>query len=220
MDDIHKKWTGFEPDIIPVQYEGRSLEAQRSKEFQDTDAAKMAYLIARQRLLDVNRWAQRIEGITAAFQLTDQDGVPTEGMAGKGLMIRIDIPGPGTFAGDGYDWAVIEDMEEGSTDKLDFLAFRVRPAANPAGENPSGKGGNVAHFFSEGSSGTFVLYREKNELTCTIYDRNLKPNTEIEGNLADKARNSFVGTTAAMGMSAVQWQKLADSVLEEEEGFR
>ncbi len=220
MNDLNRKWNDFKPDIIPAQYEGRALEAQRSREFQDADAAKMAYLIARQRLLDVNRWAQHIEGITAAFQLTDQDGTPAEGMAGKGLMIRIDIPGPGTSAGDGYDWAVIEDVEEGSTDKLDFLAFRVRPAANPSGENPSGKEGEIAHFFSECSSGTFVLYREKNELTCTIYDRNLKPNTEIKSSLSDKARNSFVGTTAAMGMSRVQWQKLADSVLEDEDALR
>lgn len=209
MKDTSRKWIDFEPDIVPEQYEGRALEAQQSREFQDADAAKMAYLRARQRLLDVNRWTRHIEGITAVFQLTDQDGEPTEGMAEKGLMIRVDIPGPGTSAGDGYDWVVIEDMEEGSTDRLDFLAFRVRPA-----ENPSGREGKIAHFFSAGSSGTFVLYREKNQVTCTVYDRNLKPNTEIKGNLADRVRNSFVGTTAAMGMSGIQWQKVADSVLE------
>jgi len=214
MNDVNRKWIDFEPDIIPEQYEGRALEAQRSREFQDADAAKMAYLRARQRLLDVNRWARHIEGITATFQLTDQDGGLMEGMAQKGLMIRIDIPGPGTAAGGGYDWAVIEDMEEESTEKLDFLAFRVRPAENPSAGNPSGREGKIAHFFSSGSSGTFVLFREKNQVTCTVYDRNLKPNTEIKGDLTDRVRNSFVGTTAAMGLSGIQWQKLADSVLE------
>lgn len=209
MNDPNRKWIDFEPEIIPAQYEGRALEAQSSRQFQDADAAKMAYLRARQRLLQVNRWAPHIEGITAVFQLADQDGEPVEGMAQKGMMIRVDIPGPGTSAGDGYDWVVIDDMEEGSTEKLDFLAFRVRPAGNP-----SGREGEIAHFFSAGSSGTFVLLREKNELTCTVYDRNLKPNTEIKGSLPDRMRNSLVGTTAAMGMSGIQWQKLVDSVLE------
>ncbi len=210
MNDLNRKWIDFEPDMIPEQYEGRALEAQRSREFLDADAAKMAYLRARQRLLDVNRWSRHIKGVTATFQLADQDGEPVDGTAEKGLMIRVDIPGPGTSAGDGYDWVVIDDMDEGSSEKLDFLAFRVRPA-----ENPSGKEGNVAHFFSAGSTGTFVLYREGNEVTCTVYDRNLKPNTEVKSNLTDKVRNSFVGITAAMGMSGVQWQKLVDSVLED-----
>ncbi len=210
MNDLNRKWIDSEPEIIPAQYEGRALEAQSSRQFQDADAAKMAYLRARQRLLEVNRWAPHIEGVTAVFQLAGQDGEPVEGMAQKGMMIRVDIPGPGTSAGDGYDWVVIDDMEEESTEKLDFLAFRVRPAGNPAGSE-----GEIAHFFSAGSSGTFVLLREKNELTCTVYDRNLKPNTEMKGSLPDRMRNSLVGTTAAMGMSGVQWQKLVDSVLEE-----
>ncbi len=169
----------------------------------------MGFLRARQRLLEVNNWSRHIEGISAAFQLVNPEGQAVEEMAGKGLTIRIDIPGPGPSAGDGYDWAVIEDMEEGSTDTLDYVAFRVRPT-----ENPSGSTGEAAHFFAAGSSGTFVLYRYRNDLTCTVYDRNLEPSTGEEAGFTDRVRNSVVGVTAAIGMSGIQWQKLTDAVMD------
>lgn len=201
--------SGFRPEIIPAQDEGKALEARSRQEFPDTDAAKMAFLEARENLLDVNRWAESSGGVSATFQLVNPDGYLVDGAAEKGQIIRIDIPGPGTEAGGGYDWAVIDEMEEGSTDELDYLAFRVRPTKNPAKND----GEEVDHFFSETSTGTFVLYRRMNEVICTVYDRNLKANTETEGSFIDKIRNSFVGNTAASGMSGVQWQKLTDSLL-------
>ncbi len=209
MSNHDEKWVDFEPEMIPPQHEGTALEARSSQEFQDSDTAKMAYLKARQRLLDVNHWSRYIDGITAVFQLMNQNNEPVEGIAEKGLLIRVDIPGPGTSTGDGYDWVIIDDLEEGSTAELDYLAFRVKPT-----ENPSKEDAQTAHFFSAGSSGTFVLCRENKNVTCTVYDRNLKANTALTGNLSDIVRNTFVGTAAARGMSGIQWQKLVDSVWE------
>jgi len=218
MEEFRKKWVDFEPDIVPEQNEGRALEAESTRLYQDSDAAKMAYLKARERLLHVNNWASLVEGVTGEFRLTESSGQMTEETARKGLMIRIDIPGPGTKAGDGYDWVIIEEMEEGSSQELDFLAFRVKPSKKPLGSLFSNHGEEgIAHFYDPEASGTFVLYRTTNVVTCTIYDRNLKANTGAVSRVTDKLRNAVVGTTAAMGISGVQWQKLADAVVEDEQ---
>ncbi|ODS86658.1 MAG: hypothetical protein ABS46_00740 [Cytophagaceae bacterium SCN 52-12] len=208
MNDLTRK-SIFEPDIIPARYEGRALAAQSSRVFLDADTAKIAYSRARERLLDVNRWTARIRDTAAVFQLTDREGKPVEGKARKGLMIKVDFLGAGISAG--YGRGIIDDLEEGFTEKLDFMDFKVRPV-----ENPSGKESNIAYFFPLGSSGIFVLYRKKNEVVCTVYDRHLKPNVEVKDNLSDRPENPFAGAaaTTATGMPGIQWQKLADSVLE------
>jgi hypothetical protein len=94
-----KDYTG----IIPPNYTGKEIEAEAAIELKDNNEAKNFYVIAKERLLDVNQWHQVAGIISATFQLVDSNGKEVTRTAGKGDYIKVDIPGPGSKEGHGYD---------------------------------------------------------------------------------------------------------------------
>lgn len=198
-----KNYTG----LIPENRSGKEITAHASVEMQDIALARDFYKIARERLLYVHNWGKIAGGLSADFQLTDAHGKEADRLAQQGDHFRIDIPGPGSKAGEGYDWAFVEAMKEVKEGDVDSIAIRVRPAPNPQTENK-----NVAHFFSEESTSTFVVTREKSKVTASIYDRNIEANDETK-ETPDKIRNALVGLGAKHGFSKMQWQALADAIV-------
>jgi hypothetical protein len=204
MED--KNYTG----LIPDQKEGRKITAEASVIFQEPGEAEQFYKEARRRLLFVHDWGKIAGSLSADFQLTDDHGTETRRMAQKGDHFRIDITGPGSRAGEGYDWAKVEDIKEISKADVDSIAILVRPASNPQTANP-----NVAHFFSEKSTSSFVITREGNKVTASIYDRNIEANEETKEPV-DKLRNAVVGLGAKHGFSKLQWQALAEAFVKKD----
>ena len=200
-----KNYTG----LVPENREGKAITAEASKRCADESAAEALYRKAKQRLLSVHGWAKIAGALSADFQLTDDTGKETDRQVQAGDHFRIDITGPGSKAGEGYDWARVEDVREVHLNDVDSIAILVRPAANPQTPNP-----NVAHFFSEKSSSTFTVTREGNLVSAAIYDRNIEANEETEEPL-DKLRNAVVGLGAKHGFSKLQWQALAEAFLHE-----
>jgi hypothetical protein len=198
-----KNYTG----LIPANIEGKEITAEESITLSNTDEAKKLYETARQRLLFVHNWGKIAGALSAEFELTDNNGNEVERLVQKDDHFRIDIPGPGSKAGEGYDWAFVEDVKEVHLNDVDSVAILVRPAANPESDNK-----NVAHFFSEESSSTFVITRESNKVTASIYDRNIQANEETKEPL-DKLRNAVVGLSAKHGFSKLQWQALAKAFI-------
>lgn len=158
-------------------------------------------------MLYVHNWHQLAGWLSADFQLTDDQGKEVDRTAEKGDHFRIDITGPGSQAGEGYDWARVEDIKEMNSEEVDSIAILVRPASNPQTPNP-----NVAHFFAEKSTSTFVVTRENNKVSASIYDRNIEANEETKQSL-DKIRNAVVGLGAKHGFSKLQWQALVDALV-------
>ena len=198
-----KNFTG----LIPENKEGREITATEQTSCTDEKAAKALYEEAKQRLLFVHNWGKIAGGLSADFQLTDNSGKEVDRLVQPGDHFRIDITGPGSKAGEGYDWARVEDVKEVHRDNVDSIAILVRPASNPQTSNPA-----VAHFFSEKSTSTFTLTREGNVVTAAIYDRNIDANEETDEPL-DKIRNAAVGLGAKHGFSKLQWQALAKAFL-------
>ena len=126
----------------------------------------------------------------------------------KGDYLRINIPGPGSKEGDGYDWVLVEELKEINRGSLQSVGFRVRPTENPFGEK-----NETSHFYSKEATSSFIICRENAQLISWIVDRNLLPNTE-SGSLVDKVRDVVVGVSAIAGLSKVQWQQLADGLIE------
>ena len=165
--------------------------------------AKEFFEKVKQRLLHINNWQQYAGSATADFQLTDEKGNAVNRFPQKGDHFKIDIPGPGSKTGEGHDWVHIEAIEENEN----FLGIRVRPSSNPKNEKE-----DVAHFFSEETTSSFIVKRESKKITAGVYGRNEKPNTNTE-TLTDKLRNTPVAAGAISGFSKLQWKSLVNSLV-------
>jgi hypothetical protein len=199
-----KNYTG----IIPSQKSGLSIKAKTSIVLDTEEASKSFFQTVKHRLMHVNNWHNIAGGLSANFQLTDENGYIVEGEVKKGFYFRIDIPGPGTKTGGGYDWVRVEEIESISEPKVESISIRVRPAQNPSSYNKE----NVSHFYSKEATSSFVVARERKKITAAIYDRNIKPNTKVE-KVADKIRDIVVGTAGIIAFSKLQWKSLTEGLL-------
>lgn len=86
--------------------------------------------------------------------------------------------------------------------------FRVRPVANPLGDKKS-----IAHFYDDSATSNFIITREGKKITASIIDKNLVPNDDTQS-LTDKIRDTAVGMSAIAGFSKIQWQNLANGLVE------
>lgn len=193
--------------LIPENKTGVVIDSADATGLENEEQAKAFFDIAKERLLNVNNWHQITGVLSAKFQLIDKEGHEVNRKVQKGDYFKIDIPGPGSEAGQGYDWVCVEDLKEVAGQQVDSVGLRVRPASNPFSKDES-----IAHFYSEDSTSTFIVTREGNNVSATIYDRNTKPNTDSEG-ILDKIRHVAAGIGAIMGLSKIQWKGLADALV-------
>jgi len=196
--------------IVPSQHIGNQTGAKASVDTKDVVKAVNTFIQAKSRLLDINNWHKYSGTAATKFTLTDSAGNPVNRSPQKGDYIKIDVPGPGTIAGQGYDWVCIEQFEE-KQDKqsdLDFFAFRVRPAANPT----SGSATAPAHFYTKQTTSTFIVQREGTVVSACEKGRNEVPNTHTD-KMVDNMRNGLVAVGATLGLSIPQWKVLMEGLL-------
>lgn len=193
---------------VPPQETGKKTDIEAHVEATDPEEAHRIFAEAKKRLLDINHWANISSGISASFALTDCRGIIKKCSPEVGDYFRIDIPGPGNAAGDGFDWVRIEMVEE-EPDHLgpkEFVVMRVRPAPRPEKKKPT------AHFFEQEATSSFIVKREGLRITAEVHGRNEKPNTE-NASLADAIRNTVISMGAQAGLSTIQWEKLVKGIL-------
>jgi len=197
-------------NIIQEHHTGKDTEAEASTELENDADAMNFYHTAKKRLLQVNQWHQLAGLISAKFQLTDANGEEINSEAVQGNYIRIDIPGPGSKEGDGYDWVLIEELREVAFENIQSIGFRVRPADNPKKDSE-----HTAHFYDKSSTSNFIVTRESHVVTASIIDRNLQPNDDTES-VTDKIRHTVAGMAAISAFSKIQWQNLAEGLVKKE----
>lgn len=199
--------------IIPPQEEGGEKNIEETVKTVDENDARKLFFVARNRLLDINRWHELAGSATANFMLVGPDGQPAHRTAENGDFFKIDIPGPGSSEGNGADWVQVEAIEDKSdaNGAYECIAMRVRPA-----HNPENKSKDVAHFFNDHATSSFIVERRGSEVTAAVYGRNEVANTESE-NVVDKVRNAIIGTTAKAGASDIQWKALVKGLVETQE---
>lgn len=201
-----KNYTG----IIPQQLTGKEIVAEAATTFKDIKDANLFYVVAKERLLNCNNWHKIAVGLSARFQLVNENGDEVNRPAQKGDYLKIDIPGPGSKAGEGYDWVVIEDLKEIAENNVQSTGFRVKPTVSPIGNSK-----DVAHFYAASSTSSFIITREGKKITATIVDRNLQPNKDPES-VADKIRDTAIGLSALTTFSKIQWQNLAEGLIKQQ----
>jgi hypothetical protein len=200
------------PTNLPTQIKGKQSNNCHSSDQLSIAEARAMFRISRTRLLDVNNWEKVCEGPSARFSLMNKDGEKVEGPTEKGLFIKIDIPAPGSHAGKGFDYVVIESLESFENDELDeeLFSMRVRPAPRP-GSNEQ----ETAHFFTSAATSNFIIHRMGVVVWACVIGRNEEANNEVD-NLFDIARNKLIAGAAELGLSDVQWSALAKGLVKEE----
>jgi hypothetical protein len=199
-----------ETKIVPAQQTGRHTGAEAHRDLDTREEAIQLFLEAKDRLLNINKWNTYAGMASANFQLTDPQGNEVDREPELGDLIRIDIPGPGSSAGGGYDWVCIEAYLEtiDAARDDDTFGFRVRPTRNPDSSDPA-----PAHFYNKETTSTFLIQRAGNKVTAAEKGRNEVPNTDAE-RWTDRVRNSAVAFGASMGIATPQWKALVEGILE------
>jgi hypothetical protein len=204
----------METTLIPVHTAGKQNDLFHSSLLQTRDEAVDCFKRAYKRLLNPKTWHELGGVFSGEFVLVNNHGEQLNRLAQVGDLYRIDLPGPGSRTGDGYDWVrvdAIDDRSDESTEE-ELFAIRISPTVNPDNATPV-----TAHFFKAGASSTFVIKRNGNEVTAEYHGRNEVPNTQT-GSTVDNIRNAVMGTSAMAGLSEIQWKTMIIALLEPELG--
>jgi hypothetical protein len=198
---------------LPAQEIGEKTDFTAEKKFENLEAAHGGFLQSTGRMLSVNNWHKYSGAGSAKFQLCNNQGEGTEVMAEEGFLISIDMPVPGPDAGDGLEWVIIERLvsEGGAHTAEEYVLMTVRPIADPTKAEAE-----IAHFYKDVATSTFVIRRNGLMVTAGAFGRNETPNnTDVD--LHDKIRNTAIALLARIGLSGGQWQKLVNGLIDYEE---
>lgn len=171
----------------------------------DGDAGT-AYARARERFFAVAGWHQLNPNFRTRFQLCEAGGTVVRRHPRRGDLIRVDLAGPGSPSGGGYDWVAVTQIEEWEGE-WPFVALTLVPAPAPGAPTDT-----VAHFYAAGATNTLVLRRAGDCLLAEAHGRNERPNVHRVP-LGDRLRNGAVAVAGKVGIGQVQWQDWTDGLL-------
>lgn len=197
---------------IPQQKDGRQTDFANAVSFNTVDEAHQHFVKAKTRLKDVYNWHNYCGPGSAIFGLTDEQGKLLYRPAQTADYFFIDLPAtPGSAAGDGLEWVFVENItESGDAGTLEeYIAINVRPVQDPRTNKKE-----IAHFYSDVSTSTFIVSRYSFKLSAEVHGRNEKPNNQ-DVNLHDTIRNTAIALSARIGLSGPQWKKLIKGLLED-----
>ena len=194
---------------IPPQRVGIKTDTFSSIKHRSEKEAIEHFLIVKARLFNISEWDKVCRKASATFKLTDTDGNPVKRNPLPGDHIRIDLPAPKTDDGEGYEWVVIEQVDDQSNSSTDeeYLSIKVHPADSPLNNKKA-----VAHFFEPETSSTFVVKRNRSTIQAEVHGRNEMPNTHTDS-VWDRIRNLFVAVGAMLGVSKLQWKSLVEGLI-------
>ncbi|MDR3678664.1 MAG: hypothetical protein P4L41_01785 [Flavipsychrobacter sp.] len=200
----------IEHPIIPEQVTGKRTDLDASVLLPNREEAIDCFKRAYKRLQNPGIWHELCGTLSAHFTLTDEGGNEVKRLADLYDAIKIDIPGPGTIAGGGYDWVTIEAVQENVNVNASSESFAMRLRASP---EPGKK--EVAHFFSNKATSTFIVERKGNTVIASYHGRNEVPNIDTPSML-DTIRNAVIAAGAFALLSEAQWSALMKALLQPE----
>lgn len=195
--------------IIPAQVKGGSHDIVSMHCANSIDSAKDCFQKLQDRLMSVNEWHTFSAKVKTQFVLIDPlTDEPTTELK-EGNLIQIDIPGPGSPSGSGFDWTVITDLQIGNKNEdTPYFAFTIRPC--PA---PNTKDDTVAHFYDEESTNTFIVRRIGTCIYAEVHGRNQIENTS-DVPVLDVVRNKAVAIGSKFGIGSLNWIGFTSALLE------
>jgi hypothetical protein len=196
-------------DYIPRQQKGASSDVIEKVILKNQEEAQQQFAIAKHRLLDITHWGEIAKGPSSEFSLTDEAGNEITREAIVGDHIKINLPGPGNWAGGGDDWVRIESIAHYADPVTDeeAVVMTVKPSPNPTNDSA-----DIAHFFKDEATSTFLVKRTGNYLNSGVHGRNELPN--VNSGVIDSIRNRMIALSAMAGFSSPQWKHLAMGLID------
>ncbi|NHA02692.1 hypothetical protein G7092_02735 [Mucilaginibacter sp. HC2] len=198
-----------EKNLIPPQQTGRATDFSEEKKYPSKAEAHAGFKKTADKFLNINQWHEYSGAGSAIFTLCNNQGEPASGYAAKGALMSIELPVPGSDAGKGLEWVMIEDMDAHSDARApeEFIAMIVRPCPEPHETRTE-----IAHFYQDISTSTFIVKRSGKVVSAAVHGRNETPNN-ANVDLHDKVRNTLVALSARVGLAGPQWKKLVKGLL-------
>lgn len=204
----------MEHPTIPEQLKGGCHDIVSMQCANTVDIAKLYYEELQRRLIAVNEWHSFSEKNKAKFVLINPITNQATDKLEIGNLIRIDIPGPGSPSGSGFDWTEITNIEIGNEgQEFPYFSFTVKPCPAP---NTTDK--TVAHFYDEESTNTFIVRRVGTCIYAEVHGRNQIENTS-DAPLLDILRNKAVAIGSKFGIGSLNWMGFTSALLEPFETF-
>jgi hypothetical protein len=207
VNGLNLKLYRMDNNLIPKQSVGSKLDLSSEISFNTLLEAQAFFELAKQRLMNVNQWDEICKAPSSVFRLMNSKGQEIAGSVKESDFIRIDIPGPGSKVGDGYDWVRVEMIAEQQIADEEILSITVRPS-----HHPLKRSNETAHFFKAEATSTFQVKRNGNVVYAEIHGRNEMPNNTAS-HIFDKMRNTLIGWFAKIGFSYPQWKCLAEGLV-------
>lgn len=200
--------------LIPENIKGKPVDLNASVSLATREEALDCFKRAYKRLLNPPIWHELSGALSGEFVLVNDKGQEQERLAQVGDYFRIDIPGPGGYLGRGFDWVLVEAIEDKANPDAEeeSVGMKVR-----ACENPTGNEKDTAHFFESDATSTFIIRRKETTVTASYYGRNEIPNTNTDKQ-TDNVRNTLIALGAMAGLSELQWSALIKGFLTKEIG--
>ncbi|MGN6618540.1 MAG: hypothetical protein ACTHJ5_15310 [Ilyomonas sp.] len=198
-------------DLIPESEKGGSTNTVHDVTEETEAKANQVFNKAVHRLLNIDHWSDFAGLGSSVFKLTDEHGDEVNREPKVGDHMKINLPGPDSHAGGGFDWVRIEAIADKRNPNAlaESFSMRARPCANPKSKDDK----SIAHFFKEDATSTFIIKREGKKVSAEVRGRNEIPNTSTHDTV-DKLRNTFVAIPAILGLSNGQWKKLVFGFLD------
>ena len=194
--------------IIPQNISGKALDIEHYVVEDTIDEAYIMFDCACKKLLNPASWQSLTNMLSTKFTLFSEDKSDTKKLVCENDYLSIDIPGPGSTVGNGLDWVKVELIQQNMEADCDAsIAMQLR-----ASKNPLTKANNIAHFFNDDATSTFIIKRVGKKIIASYHGRNEMANT-ADVPLVDKVRNKLVATGAEAGLSDLYWEALIKGFL-------
>ncbi|PZU83240.1 MAG: hypothetical protein DI529_12985 [Chryseobacterium sp.] len=194
---------------VPEQVIGAYHDTEDQINFMMSEIVVRKFNVLKERFFSINDWKDYCGDLSSEFKLYDKSGSYVERKPRVGDFMRIDIPGPGDVKSNGYDWVEIVKIDDHTySDELERYLMICTPS-----KIPGSKSDRIAHFYSSGSSSTFIISRGHNYIKVGVYGRNEVPNTTKTGILG-KIRNFLIALGGFARIPKIQWKNLTSGLLD------
>lgn len=103
-----------------------------------------------------------------------------------------------------YIWVRIDMIDQSNPNSL---MMQMRPSTLPGNQF----GGNIMHFYSSGSTSTFIISKGNNYIKAAVYERNEKANMNTD--FLSGIKNKLIASGTRFGSPKIQWKSFTNALL-------